>query len=303
MGGLPCRDWSYGPDRVFESRNPSWAPDGRRVLFDLGAVVPGGLGVALADADGEHREAVPLAPPQPEGAARSGPSFGPDGRHFAYQLTLAHSQPAEIWMATIDGLENRRLGRGRLPRWSPDGRAIAYVADGGATHRGTWLMSARTGRPVRRLWKQDADSLDWAPDGRRLIAASAMGLFILRADGRGARRLGSSSTRSRSVMHGAVDAVWSPDGRRLAFVRNRAVPESSGESGTRWEIWTSGLRGRRARRIWHRTDGFDSDDPAPPPLAWQPARIGSSCVAVIRGAARCAEACSGTASFCRDKGG
>jgi Tol biopolymer transport system component len=45
--------------------------------------------------------------------------------------TLDMSAVAEIWRAGIDGREDRRIGFGSLPRWSPDGRTIAYIGRAG----------------------------------------------------------------------------------------------------------------------------------------------------------------------------
>jgi Tol biopolymer transport system component len=286
-----CDDSSFHPERAFSSWGPSWAPDGRRLLFEY--EVGAGSGFAVADADGSHRTVVPLAPPRSlrrdgfgefDEFHRSGPSFAPDGRHVVYERyeqggTLPQN---DVWIATVDGREDRRLGSGSLPRWSPDGRTIAYVAAargaGTAQERegGTWLMSARTGKPLRRLWRRSASSLDWAPDGHRLVASPGLsvrgrGLYILRADGKAAQPLTSPSRRTRRQLREGIDAVWSPNGSRIAYVREQGVPnDDSGEFDRVLEIWTIGTRGARARRIWIRNDGFDSDSPSPPPLSWQP---------------------------------
>jgi Tol biopolymer transport system component len=288
VGGRSCGDWSVAPDRVFMTSNPSWAADGRHILFGYEAVVgERGGAFAVAQANGAHRVVVPLAPPPslPDfGVAfsREGASFAPDGRRFVYVRFFsgpaATAPEPEIWVAAIDGSEDRRLGPGTLARWSPDGRTIAYTrlrhADmPGPTAGSTWLMSARTGRPLRRVWRYAAGSLDWAPDGKRLVATpyGAPGVFILRADGRGARRFTPRGEPNRSRLGEAVDAVWSPDGRRMAFVRDHPVREEpGGEFDDVWEIWTVGVHGARPRRIWHRRLGFDSDSETPPPLSWQP---------------------------------
>jgi dipeptidyl aminopeptidase/acylaminoacyl peptidase len=275
----PCEDWSYHPELMFQARSPSWASDGRRVLFDFDLGFGNEVGFAVADADGSHRTVVPLAPAaSPAGEfqfRRSGPSFAPDGRHFAYERVAPPWTQPEIWIASVDGREDRRLASGSSPRWAPDGRTIAYVAaarnPGTEQERegGTWLMSARTGKPLRRLWRHSAGSLDWAPDGDHLVAAGA-GVYILRADGKGARPLSSRSRRIRSQLEAGRSAVWSPDGHRIAYVHERSVPDDSGEFGALVEISTISARGTRARRIWKRVFGFDSDSPQPPPLSWQP---------------------------------
>jgi Tol biopolymer transport system component len=130
-------------------------------------------------------------------------------------------------------------------------------------------MSARTGKPLRRLWRQSAGSLDWAPDGDHLVAARA-GVYILRADGKGVRPLSSRSRQTRGQLRASTSAVWSPDGHRIAYVHERSVADGSGEFGTLVELSTISTRGTQARRIWKRLFGFDSDSPTPPPLSWQP---------------------------------
>jgi hypothetical protein len=283
----------YDPARVVTTCCASWAPDGRRLLFGYGVMVHDELGAllsnqsafAVADADGSHRTVVPLVPPRPfpnEDFFRGEPSFAPDGRHFAYHRYAAQgADRPEIWTATVDGREDRRLGGGSSPRWSPDGRRIAYVAatrNAGTSREregGTWLMSARTGKPLRRLWRRSAMSLDWAPDGRRLVASTDVGvrqrgLFILRANGKAAQPFTSPSRQTRRQLRNGVDAAWSPDGRRIVYVHHYGIPGESGEPDTIWEIWTISTRGARAQRIWRRNYGFDSDSAPPRRLAWQP---------------------------------
>jgi len=259
------------------ARRPAWAPNGRRLIFEFTPPPTADTQLTLADADGTDRAAVPLAPPpsapeQGRDFDRSDAAFAPDGRRFVYQRYFYDGSPPEIWLAAVDGSEDRRLLPGRLARWSPDGRTIAYVpptenpdTDEEREH-GTWLMSARTGKRLRRVWGHSAQSLDWAPDGRRLVASrSGEGVRILRRDGKGTRRL----VRSRAGRAADGQAVWSPDGRRISFVRLRSVPDGGGESGLDVEIWTIGTRGTRARRIWTRHHGFDSDSSLPT-LSWQP---------------------------------
>jgi Tol biopolymer transport system component len=249
---------------------PDWSPDGARLL---------GLhrdGIAVMAADGSRQRIVPLAE-RDDDAGPDDPSFAPDGRHFAYtRHPLSSGFPhTEIWRATISGRGDRFLRRGLLPRWSPDGKTIAYVDDkrvidcslpGGGSR--TWLMNARTGKRVRTIGP-GATSMDWSPDARRLVYTSfdcfdEPEVFIAHVKGKGSPRRLTTTKRWRES-----EPVWSPDGRRVAFVRT----QEGGGLSERVAIWTMNSGGGEKQRIWSSGWLFvdpDEDDSLVVELSWQP---------------------------------
>jgi dipeptidyl aminopeptidase/acylaminoacyl peptidase len=102
------------------------------------------------------------------------------------------------------------------PAWSPDSRRLAYAA--GRIARGSYQLApddlyvvpAGGGRPVQ-LTRTAADesSPSWSPDGRRLAYARSGRIFVIAADGTGARPLSAG---------GDSEPQWSPDGRWVAYV-------------------------------------------------------------------------------------
>lgn len=237
---------------------PDWSPSGRRLLF-LGPL--GEPGVMAAG--GSRQRGVPLGETPPFSSEYK-PSFAPDRRHFAYTRYQPGSEGAqpEIWRAALDGKGDRLLRPGWLPRWSPKGGRIAYVSPDG----GTWLMNARTGRRIHRIG-ETAFSLDWSPDGRWIVYTSgAADLSVARANGKGApRRLISSGLTQ------AVEAVWSPNGRRIAIVRRHLWSAENLE----FEIVTMDPAGRRTRLVYS-ASAVAEEAVAPgyldPTLSWQPRR-------------------------------
>ena len=105
--------------------------------------------------------------------------------------------------------------------WSPDGQAIAYVASRGSGQCSLWIYSLkdRRQRELASCLPMFTPTVDWSPDGRWIaFSASAEGvggLFLIQPDGRGLRRL-SSAPPAAMADH---QPAWSPNGKRLAFVR------------------------------------------------------------------------------------
>jgi len=108
-----------------------------------------------------------------------GPKVSPDGGTVFYTVTTtdweANRYDREIWLAR-KGEEPFQLTRtdgkdSSNPRWSPDGRRVAFVADRG-NDRQIWLIPPNGGeaRPLTAV-VDGVSSFEWSPDGIRLAVA------------------------------------------------------------------------------------------------------------------------------------
>ncbi len=104
------------------------------------------------------------------------PQLSPDGRWVAYQITVpdvaANRNRTQIYLIPATGGEPKRLTSGgasaSTPRWSPDGRRLAFVTGGQV-----WTMNA-DGSDPKQLTNISTGAADpvWSPDGRMLAFAS-----------------------------------------------------------------------------------------------------------------------------------
>ena len=235
-------------DRPFDRTAPLWAPDGRRLFFAESAKP------AFIQADGSGFTSLPDAPRVPE-------TFAPDGEHFAY---TDWGSSLNLWVATLDGTENRRLGFGAYPSWSPDGRYIAYMTSPapGLPYR-LWLRDAVTGKPIRQL-SPTAGPSDWSPHQRRIVYADAFsgagGVCVVGISGKHPPRCYLAGVQ-------ISDVDWSPDGRRIAFVQRDRAPDNDEESV--YSISTITPSGRRPKRLFTTEPARDELLLASLEITWQ----------------------------------
>ena len=125
--------------------------------------------------------------------------------------------------------------RDSLPAVSADGRMLAFVSDRDGRRR-IWLKQLAGGEEAPITSGPD-DAPRFSPDGSMLLfarAGDAGGLFLVPVVGGEPHR----------ILAAALSGDWSPDGRRIAFVR-----ETQLESGPRRILGVVGANGEGEREL------------------------------------------------------
>ncbi len=180
------------------------------------------------------------------------PSVSPDGTKVAFDWN------GDIWIVSTAGGKATRLtshaSKDREPKFSPDGKTLAFVSDREGGTNQLFVMDS-AGGPVRQITHHTAGFIlqGWAPDGKALLATSmrdhawrhANRFFLVSI-------LGEASETLLFDDQGQQGSL-SPTGQ-LLYCRE----------GTQW--WRKGYHGSQASQIWLREkDGAQKRllDPAP----------------------------------------
>jgi eukaryotic-like serine/threonine-protein kinase len=232
--------------------DPDISPDGRQVVYASAA--SGALNLYLLRVGGGR--AIDLSAPghvnDSEGA------FSPDGSQIAFR---SDRDGGGIFVMGATGESVRRLtNEGFNPRWSPDGKRIAYATEpvddpySRAVRSELWTVDVASGQTTK-LWNGDAVQPVWSPNGARIAFWANIG---------GQRDIETIAASGGSPIAVTNDPAtdwapeWSPDGRWLYFVSDRGgspnlwrarVDESSGAVSGVPEPVTNGVRPIASARV------------------------------------------------------
>ena len=195
------------------------------------------------------------------------PHISPDGAWVAYTVGTKDLEndrsETRLWMVPTTGGEaipmTAKGNSARRPRWSPDGKNLAFLSASGDETQ-VFTLDLRGGEGVQiTSAEQGVEAYEWSPDGKRLVLLirdpepsrqGPPGPWVIdqlkfKQDyvgylNRQRTHLYVHDLEAKTtiqITNGDYDdygATWSPDGSKIAFVSNRTA-EPDANSNT--DIW------------------------------------------------------------------
>jgi len=207
------------------------------------------------------------------------PQVSPDGKWVAYTVTTQDLEKDEsktrIWMAPTGGGEpvpmTAQDKSASWPRWSPDGRYLAFLTDPEDGKDQVWRLFREGGEAVQLTdTAQDVDDFEWSPDGKRMVLVLQDPTLEELAVKKGEKKkktqppwvitrrqfkqdyvgyldsrrthlyvLDVETKKLTQITSGDFDdsePAWSPDGQHLAFTSNRTADPDSNYNTDIWVV-------------------------------------------------------------------
>jgi TolB protein len=173
-------------------------------------------------------------------------SWSPDSTRLA--ISYGEADNGGIYIVSANGKQSSRLTNAATtdcrPMWSPDGKSIAYVAvpkpdaDAAAVADGGVFVINVDGTGKKHVTNEVVYFATWSLDSSMLMLQSRNGVRLVDPDGN-KQILLSAGLRT------AVNAVFTPDGKRVMFCSN--------DEGA-WNIYSVDLEGKNRKKITGQTN-------------------------------------------------
>ncbi|HKD06720.1 MAG TPA: protein kinase, partial [Bryobacteraceae bacterium] len=205
-----------GPVKLTDSHSEgiigplAWSPDGKWIAFKREYKVSSGALFAIPSSGGKEKKILDVKNPYLSTLI----DWSPDGLQLAFSEKVPESELLAVYLLNLRTGQTRKLTSpppedfgDYNPKFSPDGRSIAFRRVGGFWSDDVYTVPVAGGEPRRITWeRRGVWGHAWTADGKSLIVSCQRGTTIF-----GLWRFPlAPNSRPERIIQGGVDAI-TPD--------------------------------------------------------------------------------------------